>query len=145
MPQFSYKAKKGPQDVLNGVVDAATEEEAVDKLSQQGLVPVSIQELKTSGKKEENNKPSPSQPASPSTSIAFFGKIKSSEITIFSRQLATLLKSGVPILRAFWILSEQSENRCFKNFLATAQEEIKNGKTISEVLSKYPKPSCHLY
>ena len=45
MPKFAYRAKKGPKDVLNGVIEATTEEAAIDQLSNEGLIPVSIREL----------------------------------------------------------------------------------------------------
>ncbi len=152
MPHFVYRAKKGPTEVLTGVVEAATEEEAVNRLSDEGLIPVSIREASTSEKapKEVSSAP-PAPAAAPTPTTAapaglFSGRIKSSEITIFSRQLSTLLKSGVPILRAFWILSEQTQNPRFKSVLLHTQDEVKNGKSISAVLSQYPKlfPSIYI-
>lgn len=58
---------------------------------------------------------------------------------MFGRQLASLIKSGVPILKALWIVSEQTQNPRFKQFLDTAQKDINNGKTLSSVLADHPK------
>ncbi len=140
MPQFAYRAKKGPHDVLTGVIDAATQEEVINQLSDQGLLPVSIEELKE-GAKAPPVKTAAAAPATVSAASPrlFFGRVKSSEITIFSRQMSSLLKSGVPILRALWIISEQSENPRFKKVMAHAEKEIKEGKQLSSVLSQYPK------
>lgn len=149
MPKFAYRAKKGPNDVLNGVVEAVTEEAAIDQLSEEGLIPVMIRELKPNESVEKEGAAAPTQTAPLPKALGnvhFSRRIKSSDITIFSRQLATLLKSGVPILRAFWILSEQTENSRFKAFLIHAQDEIKNGNPVSSVLAEYPKlfPSIYL-
>ncbi len=143
MPQFVYKAKKGPSDVVQGFIEAATQEEAVDKLSDMGLLPVFVEESK--GPVVQKEVPIPQQktkeetPSAAKPKMNLFGRIKSSEITIFSRQLSSLLKAGVPILRALWIISEQSENPKFKAVLAHAQSEVQNGKPLSAVLSQYPK------
>ena len=143
MPQFTYRAKKGPNDILTGVMEAQTTEEAIDKLGDLGLLPISLEETKALSAEGE-----PRQAKTPlwrreisavSASSQFLGRIKSSEITIFSRQLASLLKSGVPILRAFGVILDQTENVRFKNFLIRATDQIKDGKPFSSVLSEYPK------
>ena len=150
MPQFAYKAKRGPTEVVNGVIEASTQEEAIDRLSDQGLLPLFIEESKEGPAIAHQSKETVSVPekvketqasASSKAALKFnlFGRVKSSEITLFSRQMASLLKAGVPILRALWIISEQSENPHFKKMLARAQEEVQNGKPFSSVLMQYPK------
>ena len=150
MPQFAYKAKRGPTEVVNGVIEASTQEEAIDRLSDQGLLPLFIEEsmggaaIAHKGKEtvsvpEKVKETRTSTPSKAALKLNLFGRVKSSEITLFSRQMASLLKAGVPILRALWIILEQSENPHFKKMLARAQEEVQNGKPFSSVLMQYPK------
>ena len=147
MPAFLYRAKKGPTEVVNGQVEAATLDEAVEKLDQMGLFPIHLNEVtaetkipasaETDPKKTEKDAPRAieAKPAKP----GIFSRVKSSEITMFGRQLSSLIKSGVPILRALWIISEQTQNPRFRHFLDDAQKQINNGKTLSGVLAEYPK------
>jgi general secretion pathway protein F len=73
------------------------------------------------------------------------GKVRSAEVTIFSRQLASLLKSGVPILKALNIISEQSENHNLKGIMRNIHNAVKDGATFSSVLSQYPKVFSPLF
>jgi len=73
------------------------------------------------------------------------GKVKSREITIFSRQLASLLKSGVPILTALNIIREQTDNVNLKNTLQNIHSAIKDGATFSSVLAQYSQTFSPLY
>ncbi|OIO37163.1 MAG: hypothetical protein AUJ72_05095 [Candidatus Omnitrophica bacterium CG1_02_46_14] len=144
MPHYAYKAKKGPSEIVQGVIEAASQEDAVDRLSDRGLLPVFVEETKGEAKPIRSAQPQVLQKKETPSSLfskplSLFGRIKSSEITIFSRQLASLLKAGVPILKSLWIISEQSENPRFKKVLAHAQEEVQNGKPLSAVLQQYPK------
>ncbi len=145
MPHFSYRAKKGPNELLSGVIEAATKEEAVDRLSDQGLLPLSVEESRAPVrmKEREQERPRPAQTALPAGQTKNdhgpVGRIKSTDITVFSRQMASLLRAGVPILQAFGIISDQTENPRFKRFLRKAVDEIKDGKPFSSVFAQYPK------
>ena len=159
MPAYHYRAKKGPSEVVEGEVEAASVDEAVDKLDQIGLLAVHLDEVKPNGKKakepaaaekqhEKNRKGSAPHSAvqkNAGNSLVLFQRVKSSEITLFGRQLSSLIKSGVPILRALWIIQEQTQNLLFRKFLQRAQEEINNGRSLSAVLAEYPKYFSALY
>jgi type II secretory pathway component PulF len=142
MPRFSYEAKKGPKDRVSGVIDAATLDDAVDKLSDQGLIPVRLEEAASSASASsaQSSSGSPGAPAEKGErrQIRIFSRIRSKEITLFGRQLAGLLRAGVPILKSLWVISEQSENPKMKQVLTHAQDEIRNGRTLSDVLTQYP-------
>ena len=73
------------------------------------------------------------------------GGIKSRHITIFSRELASLIKSGVPILKALNIISEQSESPKLKGVLQNVYNAVRHGSTFSSVLSQYPNVFSPLY
>jgi general secretion pathway protein F len=131
MPIYKYRAKKGPDSTMEGRIEADNKEEAIEKLSQMGYVPVRVQESE-----------SMTQAVSP---FKVTGRIRSREITIFSRQLSSLIKSGVPILRAINIISEQSDNPHFKNVLSNIHDQIRDGKAFSLALASYPSVFSEFY
>ncbi len=133
MVKYNYRAKKGLQEIVSGTIEAASEKEAIEKISALGYLPVHLEENK-----------GPAQ-ASILTTPKSYGRIGSGQITIFSRQLASLLKSGVPILSAINIIKEQSENMNLKAVLADIYNEIKNGGTFSSSLEAHPKYFSVLY
>jgi len=133
MNTYRYRAKKGHSEITEGSIEAQSEKEAIDKLSALGVMPLKL-EQEAGG--VEPNKAISGKP---------HGKIKSREITIFTRQLASLLKSGVPILNALSIIREQSENTGLKNMLGDIYNAIKDGATFSSVLAQYPKVFAFLY
>jgi general secretion pathway protein F len=126
MPHYRYKAKKGPQEIIEAKIEAASEEEAVERINAMGYVPMRI---------EEEVSDSLEQPVFSTKGPV---KVKSREITVFSRQLATLIRSGVPILRAINIIMEQSESRTLKNVLKDIHDGLKEGATFSSCLAAHP-------
>lgn len=133
MPIYVYRAKKGPRDVIGGTIEAENEREAIEKLSQTGYHPLRVEEKI----KSEEIKARPL--------IRGGRRIRSREITIFSRQLASLLKSGVPILRALTIIAEQSQDRALKSILANIHDAVEDGAVLSSVLGQYPRTFSPLY
>ena len=133
MPTYKYRAKKDPQNTVDGLVEASSEKEAIEKVSQLGYIPVHIEELPRSAR------PLVSAAAKPS------GKVKSRQITIFSRQLASLLKAGVPILNSLDIISEQSESSGLKDMIAAIHSAVKDGSAFSSALAQHPRIFPSLY
>ena len=133
MALYKYKAKTGPREMVDGVVDARSEKEAVEKLSQMGYTPVLMEKEMPA---EQDKKAVVSR-----SSI----KIKSREISVFSRQLASLLKSGVPILSAINIIYEQSENPRLKELLGRIYTQVKEGVMFSQALSIFPRSFSPLF
>ena len=133
MPIYKYRAKKGPEETIEGTLEAQSEKEAIEKVSQLGYTPLRLS--LGVGTKEPTGGP------------LFWrqGKIKSREITIFSRQLASLLKSGVPILSSLTIILEQSENPALKKLLTEIHQTVKSGTTFSESLTNFPHVFGPLY
>lgn len=129
---YKYRAKKGPKEIVEGTLEARSEKEAIEMMGRMGYLPLSIEEA-TSGKPQ------------PLFSKFSFAKIRSPEITIFSRQLASLLKAGVPILKALNIISEQSDNLKLKGLLERIHSGIKEGASFSSVLVSYPHIFSPLY
>lgn len=133
MPIYKYRAKRGPENILEGKIEAANEQEAVEKINTMGYLPVRVEEIK----------PAPSAQG-PLLRI-FPKKIKPSDITIFTRQLASLIKSGVPLLRGIGIVSEQSTNPYFKELLLHIHHQVRGGRSLSSALSDYPNVFNPLY
>lgn len=136
MAKFKYRAKENTGNTVEGVIEAETSEEAVEKINRLGYLPVKIEETRASH--------------APHTSssllhVSFGTKIKSKEITAFSRQLSSLIKSGVPILRALAIIAEPTENPHVKNLLTQVYDDVKNGSSFSSALNKYAHIFSPLY
>ena len=68
-----------------------------------------------------------------------------SELTVMTRQLATMISSGMTLLRAFYVLEEQIENKKLKETLGAVREDIEAGLSFSEALDKHPKVFNPLY
>lgn len=143
MPVFSYVAKKGPKETVEGTIEAASQESAIEALGAQGLLPVRLEETDARTVQKAGAPEGPrrviAEPVKAKGRIHLFGRVKSSEVTLFSRQLASLLKAGVPILRGLEIISEQSSHQRFRSVLQDMHERIKNGESLSAVLVSYPR------
>ena len=133
MPIFKYRAKKGPQEVIEGTIETRSKEETIAKLSEQGYFPISIEKV------------SIETDLSGTTPVSAVGRIKLREIINFSRQLSSLLKSGVPILKSLTTISEQTENSNFKMILNYLYTKIKAGEPFSSAIARYPQAFSPLY
>lgn len=140
--KFIYKAKKGPAEVVEGEIDAENEEAVLVKISAWGLIPIKIY-------------PAAGQaPAKPGTvvseakvSLGARDRIKVSykDLNIFTRQFAILLKASVPLLRIFEILQTQSHNTKFRAVLKDIQDFLRQGSSLSDALSQYPRIFSQMY
>lgn len=131
---YKYRAKKGPKEVINSVIVAASREDAVEKITQMGYIPVRVEETSAEG-----------SVSSVSSAALFEPGIKPKMITVFTRQLSILLHSGVPILKSLTILAEQSHNPGFRRILSEIRSQVKDGRTLSSALSLYPRYFSPLY
>jgi type II secretory pathway component PulF len=141
MATFKYRAKGKQGQTIEGLIEAASEEEAVEKVSQLGHIPMRVEQT-TAKKKEEKEDTlsgvSFAERMKSKSGKSLGGRIKGKEITAFGRQLSSLIRSGVPILKAIGIISEQSENPVFRKMLDQIYEDVKNGAPFSKSLEKYP-------
>ena len=126
MTIFRYRAKDGTETV-DGEVEAHNRSDAIERVIQMGYVPVKIEERTLR-----------SGDTSPGLFTLAFKRVSTKEITIFTQQLASLIKSGVPILKALSILSSQTDNIRLRDVLGRIQSDVKNGKDLSSALSEYP-------
>ena len=126
MAKYKFKAKKGPQEIIESEIVAESKEEAIEKISQMGYLPVKVERIESID--------------TAANAVAGFLNpgVSSRRITIFTRQLSILLKSGVPILNALSILATQSDSNYLSAVLIEIHSEIKKGQTLSASLSHYP-------
>ncbi|MBL7069373.1 MAG: type II secretion system F family protein [Candidatus Omnitrophica bacterium] len=146
---YIYKAKKGPVEVVSGDIEAPSQEEAVNILERRGLMPISVAE-KEAGKPEPVSRLA-GEPVSQLDRQT--GKlvnrltisVRRQDVDTFTRQLASLLKAGVPMLRSLTLISEQTENRVFARVVEDLEKRIRDGEMFSEVLARYPRLFDSLY
>ena len=74
-----------------------------------------------------------------------FGRVKAAELTVMTRQLATMITSGMTLLRAFYVLEDQLENKKLKETVGAVREDIESGLAFSDALAKHPKIFSPLY
>ncbi len=124
MPTFKYSAKNPEARTISGKMTAESQAKVIEELRSRKLTIISIEEVKEFG----------------------FGKIsagkrkvKQEDLVIFSRQLATMIEAGIPILQALEALSEQMTHPGFKSVIADVRDDIQLGGSLSASFSKHPQ------
>lgn len=126
MPQYNYTATDFQLKRKSGQITASSSREARRLLREKGLFVLDIKEYKPIERKNINfslTKP----------------KINVKEITLFSRQFATLIEAGIPISRSLYILTQNTRNKQFAKILNNIRTQIEQGTSLSVALSKYDK------
>jgi type IV pilus assembly protein PilC len=129
---FAYKVRDRSGKMVAGTLQADSQAVVVTKLRQMGFAPVLIEEQKaTLGKTQ--------------IKLPWGGKVKSKDLAVFSRQFATMINSGLSLLRSLNILAEQTENARLAEVLGDVRTEVERGASLSAALSKHPKVFKRLY
>ncbi len=126
MPTFRYVAKESTGKTVAGMLEYSNKSNLIEVLRKKGLVIISINEVTRKR-------------------VGISKKVKLEEVVIFSRQLATMVDSGIPIVQAMDILCEQIEKPNFKNVVATIRDDIEVGSSFSDALLKHPFVFSPLY
>ncbi len=167
MAKFQYIAKDGSGNETRGTVEAADRNSAIESVRAQGLLPTAIGEIRSSApapaaapKKNarKGRAPAPAPEGGKKkkgkglqTEIkiklpAFMrGKIKTKVLTQFTRQLATLVTAGLPLMRGLDVLKRQMKDEQMLEALNGISDSIASGGTFSEALTAYPKIFDNLY
>lgn len=146
MANFQYSALDAKGEQTTGAVSAASEAEAIQQLRSRGLYPTQInEEGKTKGKGKAAPKAKGKTKAKSAPKGKTGGRIKPKSLMIFTRQLATLIDSGLPLLRSLTVLEKQEPNPVLKATVAALAENVQGGSTFSESLSQHPKIFNKLY
>ncbi|MFA6349347.1 MAG: type II secretion system F family protein [Candidatus Omnitrophota bacterium] len=130
MPIYSYTAKSSPTRKVQGEIEAETEQEAINKISQKGLFPVSVLVKGLAPDKKD---------------ILQFNRIPNRDLVMFTRQLSSLVDSGINIVNALNIVSGQTSNNHLKSILNDVSSRIKDGRSLSESMSAHPYIFTQLY
>jgi len=125
MPAFTYKARNPRGELLTGRLEGNSSDAVADELMRSGLTPIDVKALV--GKAE---------------AVSLFGtyfeeKVSELDLMLFARQMASLLKAGVPILRALASLSESSSHPAFQRLLGDIREGLSAGRELSVCLRKH--------
>src|SRR3989442_638251 len=145
MPRFTYIALDSRGQQSTGLVEAASTNEAIGQLRQAGYFPTNVYEegkgggRDGKGDKRADKAAAVSQPRE-GKGIVFFQrkKVKPKILMIFSRQLATLIDSGLPLLRSLNVLAKQERDPVLKNTINKLADSVQGGSTFSESLAQYP-------
>ncbi|MBO7521942.1 MAG: type II secretion system F family protein, partial [Opitutales bacterium] len=133
MAKFRYIGTDKDGKSVNDVVEAASEAKARIQLGSAGIKVARIAELSDIEMAKKPKK-------------ALFGTgVTSENVTIFSRQLATLLKAGLPLLRSLEVIGRQEKNPFFKSVIEQLADNVRTGNKVSDGLSQHPKIFDHLY
>jgi len=127
MPTFKYIAKENAGKTVSGVLEYSDKALLIDALRKKGLVIISIEE------------------AAKKRIVFGAANVKLEDIVIFSRQLATMVDSGIPLVQAMDILCEQIEKANFRNILQKVRDDIETGSSLSDALARHPSVFSPLY
>jgi len=155
MPRYNYVALDSRGNETKGSIEVGSQNEAIGRVKDMGLFPTKINEAD----KEEKGaaKKGKAKAAKPKSGkkggamniqikIPFLsGKVKPKVLTTFTRQLATLVDAGLPLLRGLRVLEKQERNATLKGILAELATSIEGGSTFSEALAQHPKVFNRLF
>lgn len=128
---YTYRVRTREGKVVAGTMEADGEAAVASRLRQQGLIPVQItKEAKISAKTELHILPQ---------------KVGLKDIAVFSRQFATMISSGLSLLRTLNILTEQTENPLLARTVGEIRTDVERGSSLSAAMSKHPKVFNNLY
>jgi type IV pilus assembly protein PilC len=146
MPKFHYIALDQNGQEVAGELDAASEAEAVNLLRQSQLYPTQVaQEGKGDAAVKKRAKTTTAKTKGKAVKAGANASVKAKSLMIFTRQLATLIDSGLPLLRGLTVLGRQEPNPIMKSTIMTIADNVQTGSTFSETLSQYPKIFNKLY
>jgi type IV pilus assembly protein PilC len=130
---FAYKVRDRQGKLLTGTLEAESVTIVAGRLRSMGYVPVSIE----SGEKKSLQR---------DLKIPYFsGRIKLKEVAVFSRQFATMINSGLTLLRSLSILAEQTSNKELARIVGEVRRDVERGSALSVALAKHPKAFSRLY
>src|SRR3989338_957754 len=132
MPNYRYTAKYKTGREVTGTEETPDERALINLLRKKELIIISV---KPQIKKEK-------------VKINFFGaggKIKLSELVLFSRQLATMIDSGIPLVQGLEMIGDQIEHPGFKRMILEVKKDVSTGLSFHEALAKHPKAFSSLF
>jgi type IV pilus assembly protein PilC len=157
MPKYNYVAMDAHGKETKGTLEVATQNEAIGRVKEMGLFPTKIVEVDKTKEKDKGVADKKGKPAKANAKgkkgggninikiPGLSGKVKSKVLTTFTRQLATLVDAGLPLLRGLRVLEKQERNATLKGIIAELALSIEGGSTFSEGLAQHPKVFNRLF
>jgi type IV pilus assembly protein PilC len=153
MPKYSYVALDSRGQESKGVIEVASQNEAIGRVKEMGLFPTKIfeaEKVKEKGAGKKAKAPAGKKGKKGSMDIQIkipflSGRVKPKVLTTFTRQLATLVDAGLPLLRGLRVLEKQERNGSLKGILGQLSLAIEGGSTFSEALAQHPKVFNRLF
>jgi type IV pilus assembly protein PilC len=127
MPVYNYTARTTTGELQSGSIDLPSENDVIAHLRKNRMIVVKVQQA-------------PKQ-----LKLSFGAGISTRDIVIFTRQFATMINSGLPLVQALDILAEQTENKALKDVTHAVVYDVESGQTLADALRKHPKAFSDLY
>lgn len=124
---YKWTGKSSQGTTIKGELTAGSKEEVQTYLRRQRIVPTNI------------------SPKTQSLLGSFRGKVKAKDLVIFTRQFATMIGAGLPLVQALDILSKQTENPAFTKIIGDIKNDVEGGSTFADALKKFPRVFSELY
>jgi type IV pilus assembly protein PilC len=158
MPKYNYVAMDAHGKETKGTLEVASQNDAIGRVKEMGLFPTRIVEIEK-GKDKGDKKAGPAPKAGAKKAAkgkgininlnfkvpGLGGRVKSKVLTTFTRQLATLVDAGLPLLRGLRVLEKQERNATLKGIIGELAVSIEGGSTFSEGLAQHPKVFNRLF
>ena len=128
---YTYRVRDRQGKVITGKLEADSETAVSQKLRDMGYLIIGVEEEKIPITKREIRVLQP--------------KVKSKDVTVFTRQFATMINAGLPLVKCLSILSEQTESPVLTEVISDVQHEVEMGRSLSEALAKHPNIFKDLY
>src|SRR5476651_1618190 len=129
MSTYVFKALDASGGKARGEVEADSKQAVSDQLKQRGLIVLDIADKHSSREIE----------------LGFLKTVKASELAIFSRQLSTMISSGMSILRSLYVLEEQTESKFLKETIVAVRKDVEAGLALSDSMERHPKVFSTLF
>src|SRR5271155_4521228 len=129
MSTYVFKAMDLTGAKAAGEVEAVSKQAAADQLKARGLIILDVSDKHASREIE----------------FAFMKRVKAGELAVFARQLSTMISSGMSILRALYVLEEQTENKLLKETIVAVRKDVEAGLSLSDSMERHPKVFNQLF
>lgn len=128
MAAFTYKATSRDGIVVEGVIDAVDEAQAVEKLRNSGVIPIKV-----------------SPPEQEGTGLRLFTRSSANDVLTFTTELSVLLKAGLPLDRSLMVLSNITESKAMKIVIPSILKFVREGSSLSDAMGRHPGVFSRLY
>ncbi len=129
MSTYVFKALDAAGGRARGEVEADSKQAVADQLKARGLIVLDIADKRSSREIE----------------LSFMQGVKATELAVFARQLSTMINSGMSILRALYVLEEQTESKFLKETIIAVRKDVETGMSLSDSMARHPKVFSPLF